>query len=422
MVEGSVKRSLKVLVVGINYAPEITGIGKYTSEMCEWLVLRGHKVRVITAPPYYPHWSVNSPYSASRYQREMLNGVSVTRCPLYVPQKPGTVTRILHLLSFALSSLPILLSQVRWKPDVVVNPVPALFSSPGAALTARLADAACVVHVQDYEVEAMLGLNMSGSAVSGLARWFERTVLRRFDRVSTISMSMMKKAKAKGISPERLLYFPNWSDTAHFRGATESKKLLRSLGVPETGKLVLYSGNMGDKQGLEIVIDVAKRLAEKNYFFLLVGEGAGRKKLELLAQDHKLSNVAFAPLQPWDAVPALLASADCHLVVQKKGVADAVLPSKLTNILAVGGNAVITAERETELGILCERHPNIAVLAEPENVEELEKGVIACCAMVKPNLIASKYARKNIDKQSVLMAFESELIGLADTALERAVR
>lgn len=94
---------MKILVYGINYSPELTGIGKYTGEMVEWMAQQGHDVRVITAPPYYPQWKVNGSYSSWRYRREEGDAL-VWRCPLYVPEQPSTLKRLLHLGSFALSS------------------------------------------------------------------------------------------------------------------------------------------------------------------------------------------------------------------------------------------------------------------------------------------------------------------------------
>lgn len=94
---------MKILVYGINYSPELTGIGKYTGEMVEWLAAQGHEVRVITAPPYYPQWQVGENYSAWRYKREE-GAATVWRCPLYVPKQPSTLKRLLHLGSFAVSS------------------------------------------------------------------------------------------------------------------------------------------------------------------------------------------------------------------------------------------------------------------------------------------------------------------------------
>lgn len=404
---------MKILVVGLNYAPEITSTGKYSGEMAEWLSSRGHDVKVVTTPPYYPQWAVQSPYKAFLYKREALNGVDVYRCPLYVPSTVGVFTRILHLLSFAISSFPVLFRMIFWKPEIVINPVPSLFSSPCSALVAKICGAKSVLHVQDFEVEAMLGLGMAkGGVVGKLARGFERWVLSLFNKVSTISNSMMRKAVEKGVSEKGLIFFPNWSDTAHFQKEKDPVAVRERFGIAESEKLILYSGNVGDKQGLEQVVEAASILKDDRYVFVIVGDGAGKKKLVELARREKLENIKFFPLQPFDLLPSILGAADCHLVVQRKGVADAVLPSKLTNILAVGGNAVITAEEETELGILCEQHAGIAVRVEPESVDDLVKGIQIAVGYSKPNAVAMEYAKRFIDKELVLESFEQSLIEL----------
>ncbi len=137
---------------------------------------------------------------------------------------------------------------------------------------------------------------------------------------------------------------------------------------------MLYSGNIGEKQGLEKVIDAAERLRDRPLIFAIVGRGRQGADGEHGPRTRP-ANIKFLPLQPYDALPALLKMGDCHLVVQKRGAADAVLPSKLTNILAVGGNAVITAEPHTELGQLCARYPGIAVCVEPESTDALVDGL-----------------------------------------------
>ena len=103
--------------------------------------------------------------------------------------------------------------------------------------------------------------------------------------------------------------------------------------------------------------------------------------------------------------------ADCHLVVQKRGAADAVLPSKLTNILAVGGNAVITAEAHTELGQLCDTQPGIAVCVEPESVPALVVGIEQALNMPKENAIARDYAERTLEKENVLNQFIADIRG-----------
>lgn len=405
---------MKILVYGINYSPELTGIGKYTGEMVEWMAREGHDVRVITAPPYYPQWKVGERYSAWGYRREE-GDATVWRCPLYVPKQPSTLKRLLHLGSFALSSFFPLMAQRRWKPDRIIGVVPTLFCTPGMRLLAKLSGARTLLHIQDYEVDAMLGLGLAGKGKTGkvaqLASAFERSGLHNVDNVSTISRSMMKKAQEKGVAAEKVIFFPNWSEVARFQKVNHDAviSLCQQLGLPDDKKIILYSGNIGEKQGLENVIAAAERLREQPLIFAIVGQGGGKARLEKMAREHGLQNILFFPLQPYEALPALLKMGDCHLVVQKRGAADAVLPSKLTNILAVGGNAVITAEPETELGQLCESYPGIAVCVEPESVDALVAGITQALAMPKNNTVAREYAERTLDKENVLRQFMNDI-------------
>ncbi|XHA15067.1 colanic acid biosynthesis fucosyltransferase WcaI [Citrobacter farmeri] len=405
---------MRILVYGINYSPELTGIGKYTGEMVEWMAREGHEVRVITAPPYYPQWKVGARYSAWRYRREE-GDATVWRCPLYVPKQPSTLKRLLHLGSFALSSFFPLMAQRRWKPDRIIGVVPTLFCTPGMRLLAKLSGARTVLHIQDYEVDAMLGLGMAGNGKAGkvaqLATAFERSGLHNVDNVSTISRSMMNKAQEKGVAAEKVIFFPNWSEVARFQNVSDDEviTLRQRLGLPDDKKIILYSGNIGEKQGLENVIMAAEQLREQPLIFAIVGQGGGKARLEKMARDRGLHNVLFFPLQPYEALPALLKMGDCHLVVQKRGAADAVLPSKLTNILAVGGNAVITAEPETELGQLCDNFTGIAVCVEPESVDALVAGIAQALAMPKNNTVAREYAERTLDKENVLRQFITDI-------------
>ncbi|WP_312345005.1 colanic acid biosynthesis fucosyltransferase WcaI [Leclercia sp.] len=407
---------MKILVYGINYSPELTGIGKYTGEMVEWMARQGHEVRVITAPPYYPEWQVDEHYSSWRYRREE-GAATVWRCPLYVPKQPSTLKRLIHLGSFALSSFFPLMAQRRWKPDRIIGVAPTLFCTPGMRLLGKLSGARTLLHIQDYEVDAMLGLGMAGKGKGGkvakLASAFERSSLHNVDYVSTISRSMMNKAQEKGVAAEKVIFFPNWSEVARFRDVTavEASALREQLGLPEAKKIILYSGNIGEKQGLENVIDAAEQLRDQPWQFVIVGQGGGKARLQKLAQERGLQNITFLPLQPYEALPALLKMADCHLVVQKRGAADAVLPSKLTNILAVGGNAVITAEAHTELGQLCDTQPGIAVCVEPESVPALVAGIERALNMPKENAIARDYAERTLEKENVLNQFIADIRG-----------
>jgi len=382
--------------------------------MASWLAKRGHEVRVVTAPPYYPEWRRAKGYRSWRFYREVWNGCSVWRSPLWVPAKPTALTRILHLLSFAASSLAVMIRQTFWRPDLVFVLEPPLFCAPAALLVARLTGAIAWLHVQDFEVAAFFGLGFArAGAFKGILVSIERWLTRRFDSVSTISRSMRDRIFRLGVPPEGTSLFPNWVDTERIRPDEPADALLRSWGLAEDRKIVLYAGNMGKKQGLGIVLDVAAALqsSRPDILFVLVGDGADRDELVARARRDKLGNVVFKPVQPLPTLPALLNLAAVHLVVQRRGAADAVMPSKLTGILAAGGAALITADAESELGRFVEENPGIAVRVEPENPEALlselvsladDEGRRRSCGSA-----ARAYAVSNLSIDAVLPAFEA---------------
>ena len=398
---------VKILLYSINYLPELTGIGKYTGEMAEWLASRGHEIRVVTAPPYYPAWKVQEDYASWQYTWEMKKGIQVWRCPLYVPNNPTGFKRLLHLASFAISSMPIVLRQALWKPDVLFVIEPPLFCSPTALIAARLTGSKCWLHVQDFEVDAAFMLGLLPKWLQGMVEAVERWLMQRFDVLSSISESMCARLEEKGISNPRL--FPNWADLTRMHYDAQGRTIIRNeLGLDEKGFLCLYSGNMAEKQGLEIVLDVAERLSDM--FFLLCGEGPKKSYLVQETQNRRLHNVTFWPLQPEERLPALLSAADIHLVVQRRDAADLVMPSKLVNIMAVEGTAVVTADEETELGRLALRNPRVVLRCDPENTEALAQAIKLLAT--NPNLrrhlgkAARRYATENLSREYVLSRWE----------------
>ncbi len=343
---------MRILIVAMNFAPELTGIGKYVGDMTAWMGEAGFDVRVITAPPYYPEWSVREGYSAHRYRTEQLAGAKVFRCPLWVPKRPGGLTRLLHLMSFALSSLPVILWQaLAWRPQVVIVIEPPLACAPAAWLAARLCGARAWLHVQDLEVDAAFDLGVLRKQwLRRLVLSLERGLMRRFDRVTSISQRMLARLRDKGVRDEQLGFFPNWVDTDLIRPLQGNNALRASLGVTADTPILLYSGNMGEKQGLEVIVEVARAFeaSTEKALFMLCGDGAARRRIEGAAAG--LSNVRFIPLQPMERLNELLNLADIHLLPQRPDAEGLVMPSKLTAIMASGKPVVAGAHRDSDVG------------------------------------------------------------------------
>ena len=404
-------KRMKIVIYGINYSPDLVGVGKYTGEFGDWLSKQSHEITVITAHPYYPSWKLNSFFDNFFYTRNKKNSTVIWRCPIYVPAKLTTVTRILHLLSFTISSIPILIFNCFLKPDLVIQIAPTIFCAPNTLLISKITRAKSLLHIQDFEIDALFGLNLTSiksnnSSVKKITLNFESWILKQFDFVSTISYGMLSRAKKKGVLEGRLILFPNWSEVDRFQNTKPSPELLKKLGIQPNKKVILYSGNIGEKQGLENVILAAESMLNiPDVIFLIVGDGASKTRLMQMTIDLNLSNVVFAPLQEYEDLPKLLASANVHLVIQKRGVADAVLPSKLTNIFAVGGNVVITADEKTTLGELSKEFPGIAITVESESVSSLVQGIQQALELEIPNQVAQAYANQYLDKEKILSKF-----------------
>lgn len=414
---------MRILIYGLNYAPEVTGVGKYTAEMAELFATRGHEVRVVCAPPYYPQWRVHEGYRAWRYKRETLGGVGVWRAPLWVPSRQGGLKRIVHLASFALTSLPLLARLSAWRPQAVMLIVPTLFCAPGALLLARAVGASSWLHIQDFEVDAAfdLGLLQGGASRLGrAARAGERALLRRFDVVSSISSRMVERAIDKGVDPSRAVCLPNWVDTHAIFPLPYPSLFRRRLGISQENTVVLYSGNMGAKQGIEILADVATALAGRSDIsFVFCGDGAAKR--ELIARCQPLRNCHVLPLQPASMLNELLNVADIHVLPQRNDAADLVMPSKLTGMLASGRAVVAMARPGTSLFDVVSNH---GVVVPPEDGNALAAAIAALAddpeRRAALGRAARRYAKRMLSPQSIFDALEARLSALAGEALEPA--
>lgn len=342
---------MRILLIGINYAPDLIGVAKYNTELCESLVAAGHEVRVITAPPYYPDWKIPAAFRNSYFRPRNLGGVRVTRAPIYVPERPSGSKRLLHHASFALTSaMPVWREALSWRPDIMLSVAPSLLSAALVPAIARRAGAKSWLHVQDFEVDAAfdLGLLRNNSLRKTMLK-VEASILRSFDRVSSISAQMVDRLKSKGVATERTTEVRNWIDTAAISPGSKRTSYREAIGLGEDDIVALYSGTMSAKQGLDLVIAAAALLEQSHPRIHILLAGEGPHKAKLVEMGSARSRVHFLGLQPNERFNELMATADFHLIPQRAEAADLVLPSKLGAIFASGRPVIAMAGQGTGL-------------------------------------------------------------------------
>ncbi|MGO9620554.1 MAG: WcaI family glycosyltransferase [Desulfobaccales bacterium] len=408
---------MRLLIHGMNYAPELLGIGRYTGELGAYLASRGHQVTVLTAAPYYPQWRVREDYRPQRWRREWRDGVEVLRAPQYVPGRVTGLGRLLQECSFGASCLYWWSTGLLQRPwDAMVAVCPPMTSGLVPGLLARRLAVPLVIHVQDLQLDAAreLGILRQPLLLAGLT-WLELHLFRQARAVTTISRSMAARLAAKGVPPARLQVLPNWADLDKVRPGPRLNALRRELGLTSE-TVVLYAGNLGEKQGLEVILEAAALTRGKpSIRYLIAGEGAARDRIKLRAQDLGLDNLTFLPLQSDSRLPLLLAAADLHLVVQRQQAADLVMPSKLTNIMAAGRPFIATAGEGTELArVTTESRAGLVV--PPEDGRALAQAVLGLAgdpgARKEMGVRARRYAEAFWDRERILRQWEELLSGL----------
>ncbi|HKT91296.1 MAG TPA: WcaI family glycosyltransferase, partial [Paraburkholderia sp.] len=248
----------------------------------------------------------------------------------------------------------------------------------------------------------------------------ERWLLRRFDVVSSISARMVERAIDKGVDASRAVCLPNWVDTHAIFPLPYPSAFRRRLGIPQDNTVVLYSGNMGAKQGIEILADVATALAARpDISFVFCGDGAARR--ELMARCEPLSNCHVLPLQPVSMLNELLNVADIHVLPQRNDAADLVMPSKLTGMLASGRAVVAMARPGTSLFDVVSDH---GIVVPPEDGDALAAAIVELAAdparRAALGRAARRYAKRMLSPQAIFDVLEARLAGLAGAGAEPA--
>jgi colanic acid biosynthesis glycosyl transferase WcaI len=410
----------RVLLIGGNFYPEPIGIGKYNGEMIDWLAENGYDCTVVTSFPYYPQWKVQQPYvkKSNWYTKEVKyykpfyeNKVSIYRCPQYVPDMPTGSKRMLNGFSFFISSFLVVFKLLFSKKfDYVISVVPSFETGLLAILYKGIKGGKFLYHIQDLQIDAARDLKIlkSKSLINILLK-VEKFILNKADVVSTVSSGMMDKVKIK--CEKNVRFFPNWVDNKVIYQIADKSALKEEFNFDSTDKIILYSGAIGEKQGLEIIMYVAEYfIKDQNIKFVICGSGPYLKQLLELKNKLNVENVIFISTQPVEKLNHFLNMADLHLIVQKANATDLVMPSKLTNILATGGVSIVTALPGSSLHELIIGH-NVGLLAIPEDVMSLTSVIRKAIDSDKSEISrnAVEYAERHFSISNIISKYYHQM-------------
>ncbi len=335
-----------ITLIGINFYPEDSSTGLYSTQMAEYLA-QNHQVDVITGFPYYPEWEILKEYrDKPKFLTEQKDNIAIFRYKQYVPRNPTFKKRILHLLDFTFGSIPNIF-KVK-KSDLVICIVPFTSSIVLGLMLAKLRGAKVWVHIQDFEFDAAVESGLAGeqngikSKIFNMLFRLEKKLLDKADIVSTISYSMLMKLENKTDTPT--YFFPNWVDESFIDPSkAKTHEFLHSNKFK-----ILYSGNIGAKQDWDFFLKVAEYFKDSNEIEFIV-VGAGAKKRWLVEQTKNMKHVVHHMPVKYEDLPNLLCSADLHILFQKNDVVDTVMPSKLLGMMASAVPSVVTGNIDSEV-------------------------------------------------------------------------
>ncbi|HTH48839.1 MAG TPA: glycosyltransferase family 4 protein [Candidatus Limnocylindria bacterium] len=346
---------MKVTVSSINFAPDHAGIGVYSTDFPAYLAEAGDQVTMVTGFSYYPAWKKRKEDCGRLFASEVYQGIRVLRGYLYVPQKVSALRRMLQEASFCLFAFINLLRA--GKPDVIVIFTPPFFLGFVALMASKIWRCPLVINIQDLPLDAALALGMiRKSAFSSFMLTLENWIYRRAALVVTISDTMLKTVLTKGVQPERTALIPNWIDVQKHSVRAPSGKFLAGQPQMRGRFTVAYAGNLGVKQGVDLLLKLAEAVkADARFWFFVIGDGADRPRLEEMAAKMGLTNVTFLPFMSQADYYSMLADVDLIFVAQRSGAGNNFFPSKLLGLMAQRKPLLVAADPDSELAVTISR-------------------------------------------------------------------
>lgn len=365
------------------------------------LVRQGFDVEVVTGFPNYPGGKVYAGYKIKLIQRECIDGVQITRLPLYPNHDQSALKRVLSYASFAASTLVYGLFMAK-RADVMYAYHPPLTVGVAASLIRWVRGIPLVYDIQDMWPDTLRATGMlNNTRVLALVGRVCDWVYKRVDHLVVLSPGFKRLLLQRGVPERKIDVIYNWADES----ALMSPVGAVPASFPAADRFrVVFAGNMGKAQALDAVLDAAAILQARGSqaSFVMLGGGVEVSRLKTRALEMKLSNVVFLPPVPMSEVGTVLAAADVLLVhLRKDPLFEITIPSKTQAYMAVGRPLLMAVNGDAADLV---RLAKCGLTAESENPQALADAVDALAAMPADELktmgeSASRFYREALGLQ-----------------------
>jgi colanic acid biosynthesis glycosyl transferase WcaI len=358
---------VRLLVLCPHFAPDTAPTGEVMTSIGTELAARGHELHVVTSLPWYLHHRVEPEWRGRVVRHERVDWGRITRVHPFPTNKRNIPARALGFAGFtALVEAMALKGWRDHRPDAVLAMSPPLTLGVAGWLAARRWRVPFVFNIQDVfpDVAVELGA-ITNKTVIRVASSLERWSYRRADAVTVLSDDLRDNlvAKIEGAVPDahdRIRVIPNFVDTVRIfpaepEGSPGGGAYRREFGF-EGRQVVMYAGNVGFSQSLDLVLAAAGELSGRpDVAFVINGGGSAKLDLQQRVAEAGLANVHFVDFQPKERLPDVLAAGDIHVVPLRRGLARSSVPSKTYSILAAGRPVVASVDEGTEVARVVEK-------------------------------------------------------------------
>lgn len=326
---------MHILFLSHYFPPEVNAPASRTSEHCRQWVADGEDVTVITCVPNHPHGKIFPGFRNRLFQRSWWDGVRVIRVLTYITPNEGFLKRTANYVFYMIAATVAALFTRR--ADVVVTTSPQFFNGLAGYLVSIVHRAPWVLEIRDLWPESILELGaIKSPRIIALLHAMSRFAYRRADHIVVVTEAFRHNLLALGIPSEKITVIKNGVDLSVFKSAPRDEGFLAANGLQ--GRFVAsYVGTHGMAHGLEVILEAAQLLRGRpDIGFLLVGDGADRRRLLAKRDEMGLKNVVMLELQGRDRMPAIWSATDASLIVLRdKPVFRTVIPSKMFETMAM---------------------------------------------------------------------------------------